>query len=267
MRTGVSTACLYPMEVEKALASLLDLDFKVFEIFFNTYQEIEPGFVRNLKNMVDHYGAQVRSVHPFTSGFENMLLFSNYPRRFEDGIAFYRKYFEAASMLGASFLVLHGQRDLFTSKISEEEYFERYLKLREVGREYGILLSQENVNALRSADPQFIARMRKYTKDDCSFVFDVKQAVRAGVDPFVMCAAMGKSLVHVHLNDNAAKTDCLLPGRGTMDFKRLMRQLQEQGYQGDFIIEVYRDNFGDIEEFVPSFYFVQGLIHEVFKIT
>jgi sugar phosphate isomerase/epimerase len=243
MNCGISTACLYPMETEKSLSNLISMQFKLFEIFFNTYCEIQPDYLKKLNKMLKEYNCSVKSIHPFTSGFETALLFSDYHRRYLDGLEFYKHYFEAAQLLGAKIFVLHGQRDYAHGRISEEEYLNRYAELYELGKKNGVIVAQENVNAFRAEDPNFVSRLRKYTNDNCSFVFDIKQAVRAGVDPFQMCEAMGERIVHVHINDNKDAADCLLPGEGTMDYPKLMRQLEGFHYNGDFIIEVYRHNF------------------------
>lgn len=248
MRSGISTACLYPMELEKALPVLISMDFHLFEVFINTFSEMKRDYVRELKRIADSSGSSIKSVHPFTSGFESFLLFSDYERRFQDGLDFYKRYFETANLLGADILVLHGQRTEKKDLIPEVSYFEHYARLFELGKTFGVTVAQENVNLFRSEDPAFIRRMREYLKDSCAFVFDVKQSVRAGKDPFVMCAAMGDRLVHVHVNDNTPGADCLLPGSGNMDYAALKKQLDGFGFTGDFIIEVYRRNFGRLEE-------------------
>lgn len=242
------------------MAQLTDVGFRLFEIFFNTYGELRKDYLNNLKSILDSSGSAVKSIHPFTSGFESMMFFSDYDSRFTDSLDFYRKYFEAAGRLGAGILVLHGQRDYLYSTLSEEEYFERYALLFEAGRRCGIQVAQENVNRFRSEDPGFIRRMREYLGESCCFVFDIKQAVRAGKDPFEMCSAMGDRLVHIHLNDNNGKSDCLLPGDGTMDYARLMKLLNEFGYSGDFIIEVYRKSFPNLDYLLNSRHFVEQLV-------
>lgn len=248
MRSGISTACLYPMEIERSLEKLLSMDFRLFEFFLNTWSELSPSFVRMLRGRLDAAGAEVKSVHPFTSAIEGMLFFSEYRRRTEDALEFYKTYFETANTLGAKLIVLHGQKGYRTGKITEEEYIERYLRLYRLGQSFGITVAQENVNQFRSEDPAFIARMKRAAGEECAFVFDVKQAVRAGFDPLAMCRAMGDRLVHVHINDNAPGADCLLPGRGAMDYAALLGELRASGYGGDLIIEVYRTNFGEPEE-------------------
>ncbi len=260
MRSGISTACLYPMELEKALPALIKMDFHLFEIFINTFSELKPEYLRELKQMLNESGSTVKSIHPFTSGFESFLLFSDYDRRFNDGLDFYKRYFDAANFLGAEILVLHGQRDAKHGRITERDYFEHYARLFTLGKTFGITVAQENVNLFRSEDPAFITRMRMFLKDECAFVLDIKQAVRAGHDPFAMCAAMGEKIVHVHINDNNAEADCLLPGCGTMDFAAFKQQLYELGYSGDLIIEVYRRSFGSLQEIRMAKQVVDALI-------
>ncbi|WP_457941890.1 sugar phosphate isomerase/epimerase family protein [Caproiciproducens sp. LBM24188] len=260
MRSGISTACLYPMELEKSLPLLIGMDFHVFEVFINTFSELQPEYLSELRKMIDDSGSCVKSVHPFTSGFESFLLFSDYERRFLDGLELYKRFFEAANRLGAHILVLHGQRSEKRSRITEEQYFEHYARLFALGQTFGVTVAQENVNSFRSDDPGLIRRMRQYLNNDCAFVLDIKQAVRAGKNPFELCDAMGEQMIHIHLNDNRKGCDCLLPGFGTMDFDLLVRKLKGFGYDGDLIIEVYRDSFSSMQELETAKHFTERLI-------
>ncbi len=264
MKIGISTACLYPMETCRALETLLQAGFRQFEIFFNTYREFQPDYVARLRESLGRFGGKVLSVHPFTSSFEGMLLFSNYPTRLEDGLLFYRQYLEAARKLGAKFLVLHGQR-LSAGGISIHDYFSRFRRLYDLGQEYGVTVCQENVAGFLSQEPAFLRRMREGCGEECAFVLDVKQAVRAGHDPYEVCDAMGNKIAHVHLNDNDEKQDCLVPGKGHMDYRRLFSQLARQGYTGDGVIEVYRSNFEDVGELVAARSLIQKLHNQMQK--
>lgn len=267
MKIGISTACLYPALLEKSLAKLLKLGFRHFEFFINTFSELEPSYVKSLAHMLQEYHATVKSVHPFTSGYESLLLFSGYERRFEDTLEFYKHYFEAADLLGAKLLVLHGQRIEKQGDMSEEDYFEHYHRLLETGRAFGISTAQENVDKFRSSEPNFLRRMRAYLHNDCAFVLDVKQSVRAGHSPFETCTAMGERLVHVHINDNKPGKTCLLPGCGEMDYARLMQQLAEQNFSGDCIIEVYRGNFDDPAELLQAKQVMEHFQRQFHKLT
>lgn len=260
MAIGISTACLYPMYTEQALLTLLEQGFRLFEIFFNSPSELQADFVSRLGAMLEQNSGRLKSVHPFTSGYESYLLFSNYERRFQDGADFYDRYFETAARLGAEILVLHGDRCPEKSGLTEEDYFDRFAQLARRGRRFGVTLAQENVNLYRSADPAFIKRMGDYLGNEVSFVLDIKQAVRSGNDPFSMCQAMGERLIHVHINDHTKQQDCLLPGKGQMDFVKLKGLLDSFGYQGDYMIEVYRKNFCAVEELTEAQRFLSAIL-------
>ena len=243
MEIGVSSACLYPEYLETSLDRLEEAGFTSFEIFFNAYSELRPEYLASIKK-----DRKIVSIHPFSSGFETFLLFSEHYRRFQDTVEGYKTYFSAAASLGAKVFVLHGQRDYDHSKISEEEYFERFAVLSKGAAEFGVTLAQENVNRFRSEDPAFISRMRRYLADECAFVLDIKQAVRAGHSPFTMLEAMGNRIVHVHLSDHTREEHCLPPGKGSFDFSRLSRELRRIGFAGTPVIELYRRNFRKISE-------------------
>ena len=248
------------MTLEKSFSTLLSMDFRLFEVFINTFSELKKDYVLELRKMAEEKGASVKSVHPFTSGYESFLLFTDYERRFFDGLEFYRHYFEACNLLGAQILVLHGKKEDKRSHLPEELYFEQYLRLYELGQSYGVTVAQENVNLFLSDNPDFIRRMKRFCKDSIAFVIDIKQAVRGGTDPFALCEAMGDKIIHVHMNDNNADSDCLLPGFGTMDYRRFLSMLKDFHYSGDLITEVYRKSFGGLEELSTARKTVEDLL-------
>ena len=133
---GVSTACLYPMETERALETLLRLGYRRFEVFLNAMEELSPPFLRGLGERARAYGASFVSVHPFTSAAESTLLFGDYPRRTREGFDFYRRYLAAAAQLGARWVVIHGQPQGH-GKLPDEGYWQRFGELYRIGYEEG----------------------------------------------------------------------------------------------------------------------------------
>lgn len=247
METGISSACLYPWETERALQTLLDLGFRRFEVFLNCWEEMCPPFLARLRALGDAYGASFSSVHPFTSAMESNLLFGDYPRRTREAFGFYRRYLAAAASLGAKYVVIHGQ-PLGHGALSDEGYWERFGELYRLGREEGAWPAQENVRNLRASDPAFLRGMRQHLGEDCAFVLDVKQCRMMGHPVEEVAQAMGGRLVHVHLSDCRAGEPCLLPGAGEFDLAGFRALLEAQGYQGSVITEVYRRNFGSLQE-------------------
>lgn len=264
MKVGISTACLYPMETLDALEKLLQLGVDKFEIFFNTFSEIKKEYCSKLVRLLKEYNANVKSIHPFTSGYEPYLIFSNYEKRTNETLEFYRNFFYCAATIGAEIVVLHGDKKTCKNGISDELYFERFARLAKIGREYGVVLAQENVNAFRSQNPDFIRKMKNYLGSVASFVFDIKQAVRSHNNPYDMCEAMGENLIHVHINDNDDAHDCLLPGCGDMDYQRIFEILNNSNYKGDLVIEVYRSNFCEIDELIVSYNYLSRKVERNF---
>ena len=249
-RIGVSTACLYPMDTEAALDELLDRGVKLVEIFFNSPSELRPEYVRGLASALSRNGARITAIHPFTSGYEPYLLFSQYERRFTDGLDLYRRYAETAAVLGAKFLIIHG--DKVRSEIERPNFFERFAALCEASKPFQVHTLLENVNAFRGENPEFLRAFRQELGKDAGFVFDVKQAVRAGFSPFEVLESMEGHIRHVHLSDHNRQSDCLLPLCGDFETRKLFTQLAKAGYDGDFIVEVYRGAFSQVDEILRS---------------
>lgn len=252
MKIGISTGCLYPELTENSIRILTGMGFDRFEVFFNSFSELENDYLDRLRYFLDSHNAHVVSVHPFVSSFESFLLFSAYERRFIDGAGFYEMFYRAASRIGADKVVLHGLNTSYASSLSDKEYFRRYAFMQENARRYGVELLQENVNIFRSSSPEFISEMRSSLAGTASFVLDVKQALRAGVDPLKMADAMGGSLKHVHISDRSPDGLCVLPFSGVFDIEGFVSGLAERGYDGDLIIEVYRTGFDNIQQLRSS---------------
>lgn len=248
---GVSTACLYPLETEKAFEYLAKNGIKNTEIFFNTDSELTPSFVSELKHIALANGVRVYSIHPFMSTSDYYYLFCEYPRRQADALDKYRRFFEIAALLGAEVVNFHGPRR--EQVVTPEKYCEVYTQYYREARKEGVYFCQENVSRCHSRSPEFIRYMSENCGDDVRFTLDIKQAHRASFDPFDFIDATKGKLKLVHCNDFDETSDCLLPLCGTFDLSLFRRQLTENGYNGMFTIEVYSQNYSDRSEIIDSY--------------
>ena len=250
MLPGISTACLYPQLTEMSLEALTALRPACMEVFLNAEQELEPAFLQGLRARADASGVKIVSVHPHTSPMEPMFFFSRYPRRFEDGLAYYRRFYRAAGILGADSLVFHG--DYTGSPITRDEYFPRFERLWQDAKNHGVSLCQENVARCTAGSAGFLAEMRR-ALPQVEYILDVKQAVRAGEDVFELANVMGERVKHVHLSDHNKMDDCLPPGKGTFNISKLLELIAKNGFSGGVIVELYGENFSDIVELSGSY--------------
>lgn len=249
MELGISTACFYPLETENALEILGQMSIPMAEVFVNTDRELEEDYCHTLRQRADQLGIRIRSLHPYCSGFEPFLFFSNYPRRFEDGRQYYKKIYRAAAVLGADLVVFHG--GWAASPLPWEEYFTRYALLMQDAQEAGVTLAHENVARCVGSNPEFFRQMH-LALPEAAFVLDVKQAIRSGVSPYDMAQAMGPGVQHLHISDHSPKGDCLLFGEGELDLPRLVQNL-DIGNTPSAVLELYQQNWGNSIELCNSY--------------
>lgn len=246
MQIGISSSCLYPMQTEEALRTVGELGAKTAEIFFNSPSELKNPLLGELRAIKDFYGMEIRSVHPFTSAYETYLLFSDYKRRTLDGVEFYKNYFEAANVLGAEMVVLHG--GLAVAQTTPERYAESYMLLHNAARESGIYTAHENVNNHHGGSPAFMKALADIVGDEFKMVLDIKQCRRCGVSEDEYINSLGNKIYQVHISDYLGNETCLAPGVGEYDFSALFKKLEKVGYNKSVLIELYRQNFGEISE-------------------
>lgn len=250
MTAGVSTACLYPKPLEESLYDLAVNGIPCVEIFINTHSELKKGFAHGCANLLKRFDVRCPSVHPFTCEMEPQMFFSEYERRIDDILEYYKLYFRFMNIVGADIFVFHGGKP--SPSLTAERYCERYSKLYRLGKEYGVTVAVENVSRCRSASSSFIKEIKGMLGNEFAFVLDTKQAVRAGENPISFLDAAGDKTCHVHISDSGEMGDCLLIGRGRFNFRQFFDKLY--GYSPDcaVILELYRSGFKGISDLVTS---------------
>ncbi|MBQ8582542.1 MAG: sugar phosphate isomerase/epimerase [Ruminococcus sp.] len=258
MIAGVSTACLYPKPLEESLYDLSVNGVSNVEIFINTHSELKKSFAHGIAGILRRFDVKCPSVHPFTCENEQIMFFSDYERRLDDILEYYKYYFRFMNIVGAEYFVFHGAKFVH----SNEFYCERYSRLYRLGKEFGITVAVENVARCTSASSAFVRDVAKMLGNEFAFVLDTKQAVRAGENPFSFLDAAGDRTVHVHISDSGELGDCLLIGRGRFDFKRFFAKLGSLNPDCSVILELYRSGFGGISDLLSSYNRLTNMIKE-----
>ena len=76
---------------------------------------------------------------------------------------------------------------------------------------------------------------------------------------------MGGSLRTVHLSDVDENGRTALPTKnGRFDFEELFRMLRYNGFKGDCLVEVYKDNFQTIDELKGSLDYLREIKEKIF---
>ena len=132
MKIGISTACFYPLETEKALQKVVESGAESTEIFFNAECELEDSFINELVEIKKSSNTQIVSIHPTMTLAESFMLFSADERRTKQGLDQYRRYGEIAAKLGADYVIMHGGKD--NGILNIEQYCERFMQISECVR-------------------------------------------------------------------------------------------------------------------------------------
>ncbi len=246
MKIGISTSCLYPMYTEQSFELLAKNGIELTEIFFNANCELQPPFIKRLAEIKNQYGITVSSVHPTMSLAESFMLFSNYDRRFNEGIEMFKRYGEIAAELCAKYVIMHGGKPNGT--MDNHGYFDRFAKVAEVVRQNGATLLQENVVNFRAGSLEALEDMSNYLGSEVNFCLDVKQSIRGGYSPYDVLNLLGGKIKHLHISDSNGVNDCMLPLTGNFDFKDFLSTACDCGYTGNAVIELYRNAYGQPEE-------------------
>lgn len=102
-----------------------------------------------------------------------------------------------------------------------------------------------------SGQLDFLKEMLKELPDT-KFVLDFKQSVRANVPVIDMIELLKGNIIHIHLSDHDENGDCLPPFRGNCNYAFILERLRTYGFKGQFIIELYRNNFDEIGDLLKS---------------
>lgn len=259
MKIGISTSCLYPMYTEQSFEMIASHGVELTEIFFNANCELKPAFIKELCDIKNRYGITVSSVHPTMSLAESFMLFSNYDRRFAEGIDCFKRYGEIAAALGAEYVIMHGGKPNGT--MDDYGYFDRFAVVADAVRQNGATLLQENVVLFRAGNLETLKNMSIYLGDNVNFCLDVKQSIRGGYSPYDVLRLLGSKIKHLHLSDNDGTNDCMLPLTGNFDFKKFLEAAVQSGYTGDAVIELYRGAFDKPDELFNAH---KNLVKKVF---
>ena len=255
MKTGISTASLFlRQELEQAFETIKGMGADCVEVFYNTFYEYRPEFSQKL----DASGIEVGSVHINTHQIEHSL-FS--PSRRVRGDAFYwiDQVMRSAQILGCKAYTFHGK----VGKVENlDEIVDPLSSAVEFCARYGVKLCLETVAWSIYHRPKVFSYLKERIPSLCG-VFDIKQARRSGYKYTEYIEDMKGAISHVHLSDVDRDGKMCLPGKGTYNFKEILTRLKDAGFDGNILIEAYKDDYSDISELKTSLEYLNEIIYKI----
>ncbi len=264
MKTGVSTASLFLRKNnEEALPLLHTLGVENAEVFLTSFSEYEPNFARLLASRKE--GVEVNSVHILNTQFEPQL-FNMHPRVRSDAYAWLDKVLDCANILGAPYYTFHGTaRVKRASRSGERDDFEAMIRgfdgIITACKSKNVTLCLENVEWSTYNRVGVFERIKKELPDLCG-VLDIKQARISGQPYEQYLQEMGERLKYVHISDIDENGRMCLPGKGTFDFQTLVKRLQDIGFDGALLIEVYIQDYGKEQELKTACEYIDEILYK-----
>lgn len=263
MEIGVSTASLFRRQHnEDAILTLDKLDARVCEVFLGTYSEYTEDFGKLLLSRLGNL--KVHSIHTLNTHFEPQLFGTN-DRALEDAYKIYGNCLQVGKLLGASCYTMHG-----IARFKKGALYNNYQKIgenfeiaKDFAQKYGVTLTIENVEWAFYNHVGFYKNISQFCKG-LKTCLDVKQARISGDSYKDYIEEMGDSILTVHLSDINENGHICLPGKGSFDFEDLFKRLKGVGFNGDMLIEVYTDDYGDVSEIKTSLDYLRELKYKIF---
>lgn len=253
VKTGISTASFFDtLMLEDVPALLQSWDVHCAEYYLNSYCEYNQSFIEPLVKATEDAGIEVVSVHPMSLQFEP-LLFTPHPRQRQDAMKAFEEVLKAGAMLHADHYVMHGP--VVLNGVAKNLQLERlapiFDQLSDMAEDYGLKLTLENVSYSIMPTPEIGIELHQLCKRPLYHTLDIKQAIRAGVDPMAFVDAFGSEIIAVHACDCDFTGDqqrYCLPPRGGYNFQRIVDALLKKGFSGAVLLEAYSDMYRSHEE-------------------
>ena len=261
MEAAVSTACLYPKALEESLYDLAVNGAGAVCIAVNTRSELKKSFAHGAANLLRRFDMKCSAVSGFSAETEQMMLFSDYERRVSDILEYYKLYFNFMAAVDSRAFIFDGPR----AGCSKELFCERYLKMRNIAREFGVVPALRNVNHWQSGSTRFIREVSAELGGEFSFVLDTRQAVRSKETPFSFLEAGGNAVVSVLISDSGEMGDSLPIGRGRFRFRDFFSKLDTFSPDASVILDLSRSSFKGISELLADYNKLYNMISSLKK--
>ena len=263
MQTGISTASLFFRKTTEDALEFLDKNgVDTAEVFLESYCEYKKSFGRILKNKKGN--VNVHSVHTLTTQFEPQLYSIN-ARAKKDSFDLLEQTMQTAKILGAKYYTFHGGARFKKTpfKIDYERVGKITADILSVTKKHGVTLAYENVHWGYYNYIGFFNEMRKRV-DGLKATFDIKQARQSGIFYGDYIEEMGADIVTAHLSDYGEDGKMCLPGKGVTDFKEVFSRLNDVGFNGALILEVYQNDYVEEQELIDCYHEITELAQKVF---
>lgn len=213
--------------------------------------------IKEIKHLSEKYGVKVRSFHlPFSEPFRPASLNENERKWTMEKT---QELIEYMLPCGIEYVILHGGVNVNPEKTQEQlDVFVEYIQeLCDFCQPYKITVAVETLKPMRIGygAKEHLYIMEKANRKNLGICYDCNHFL--GEDPIEFLEKAGKYVVTTHLSDYDMKDERhWYPGRGVIEWRRLVKALKENGYDGPFVFEVKfpgpQPNLRDVQQLISE---------------
>ena len=251
-KLGINIDCIVNQDPVKTLIEAKKLGF---DSFFTPLYSLEKTL--EIKTKADELGMDFEFIHAPFDKINDMW-------KNEDGECLpYDNYItsiDVASKVGVRAIIVHLSSGWFCPEICDKG-LARFDKLVEYAKEKGVIIAIENLRKKGN----FAYMMDRYEKcDNVKFCYDVghEHCYTANIDVMDIC---GERAIFTHVHDNRGRDknnwyanhdEHKLPYDGSIDYQHVVNKLDEYGYTGSIMLEVFSSVYPDLsgDEFLKTAY-------------
>ena len=265
MKIGVSTASLFlRKENHEALPFLNELGVQTAEVFLSSFREYSKAYGARLAGVKGK--VQINSVHDLNSQFEPQL-FNRHEGVKEDAYSILQNVLDAAKELSAPYYTFHAiTRAKRAARSGENDNFpfliKNFKEISDFCQKSGVTLCLENVEWATYNRPGVFSKIAEGVPQ-MKGVLDIKQARISEYPYHLYLEEMGEKLAYAHISDIDENGKMRLPGMGVFNFEELIKRLQDVGFDGALIIEVYENDYQKEEELKISCEYMEELLYKL----
>ncbi len=160
----------------------------------------------------------------------------------------YCRYIDECERYQIPMMVIHGM----PQEPIEDDYqgFESFAALLAHAKAAGVILAVENT----IEDPRFDHLLKALIPEGLKWCYDSSHDWIYSQFPTRLITEYGEGLACLHLSDNDGQFDRhWLPGKGLVSFQRIQQILKEQGFEGQWSLEVFpQESKGAANEFLTE---------------
>lgn len=262
MKLGLSTATFFgKLLTEDSFTPMHKMNAEVAEVFLTTFYEYKPEFADLLKTKIENL--EIHSVHSLNNQFEPEL-YNYMPRTRVDAEKIFKDVCLCGRILNAKYYTFHGPARLKKKEyVFDYEYIgKRTEELCKITESYGMELCYENVHWTFYSENGYFKNLKKYSPS-LRACLDIKQAMQSKIDYKLFIEDMGPDIRTVHLCDYNQNGDLCLPGQGIFNFPELFAILNDSGFTGALILELYSGDYKSTEQLEKSYDYLKNLMNKI----